>query len=155
GIDSAWADGHGQELVNPSTVGDERLREWTAPYLRLAASPRMAFPPHDHRMWAAMGVYTGQEDNTFYRRAPGGLVGAGGRQVSDGEVLLLGDDAIHAVANPRRSFTGSIHVYGGDLLATPRSERDPVALEERDYDVEAAFRYFEEQNAKRGAGQPA
>jgi pimeloyl-ACP methyl ester carboxylesterase len=42
GIDSAWADGHGQELVNPSTAGDERLREWTARYLRLGASPRMA-----------------------------------------------------------------------------------------------------------------
>jgi pimeloyl-ACP methyl ester carboxylesterase len=42
GIDSAWADGHGQELVNPSTAHDERLREWTARYLRLAASPRMA-----------------------------------------------------------------------------------------------------------------
>ena len=42
GIDSAWAGGHGQELVNPSTAGDERLREWTARYLRLGASPRMA-----------------------------------------------------------------------------------------------------------------
>ncbi len=42
GIDSAWADGHGQELVNPSTAEDEHLREWTARYLRLGASPRMA-----------------------------------------------------------------------------------------------------------------
>ena len=42
GIDSAWADGHGQELVNPSTAGDEELRDWTARYLRLGASPRMA-----------------------------------------------------------------------------------------------------------------
>jgi pimeloyl-ACP methyl ester carboxylesterase/DNA-binding SARP family transcriptional activator len=42
GIDSAWADGHGVEFVNPSTAGDERLREWTARYFRLAASPRMA-----------------------------------------------------------------------------------------------------------------
>jgi predicted metal-dependent enzyme (double-stranded beta helix superfamily) len=113
-----------------------------------AWAPGMAFPPHDHRMWAAIGAYTGQEDNAFYRRAPGGLLAAGGRQVCDGEVLLLGDDAIHAVANPRRSFTGSIHVYGGDLLATSRSEWDPVALEERPYDVAAAFRYFETQNAK-------
>jgi pimeloyl-ACP methyl ester carboxylesterase/DNA-binding SARP family transcriptional activator len=41
-IDGAWADGHGQEFVNPSTADDERLREWTARYFRLAASPRMA-----------------------------------------------------------------------------------------------------------------
>jgi predicted metal-dependent enzyme (double-stranded beta helix superfamily) len=117
-----------------------------------AWAPGMAFPPHDHRMWAAIGVYTGQEDNAFYRRAPGGLLATGGRQVCDGDVLLLGDDAIHAVANPRRSFTGSIHVYGGDLLATPRSEWDAVTLDERPYDVAAAFRYFEDQNAKLALG---
>lgn len=34
---------------------------------------------------------------------------AGGRRVGDGEVRLLGDDVIHAVANPRRSFTVSSH----------------------------------------------
>lgn len=46
----------------------------------------------------------------------------------------------------------SIHVCGGDLLATPRSEWDPEASEERPYDVAAAFRYFEEQNAKLALG---
>ena len=120
--------------------------------LHVVWPPGMSLFPHDHRMWAAIGVYTGQEDNAFYRRAPGGLLDSGGRQVCDGEVLLLGDDAIHAVANPRRSFTGSIHVYGGDLLATPRSEWDPAAMEERPYDVAAVFRYFEEQNAKLALG---
>lgn len=114
--------------------------------------PGMALPPHDHRMWAAIGVYTGQEDNAFYRRAPGGLLGTGGRQVCHGEVLLLGDDVIHAVANPSRTFTGSIHVYGGDLLATPRSEWDPVDFAERPYDTAALFRYFEDENAKLGLG---
>jgi hypothetical protein len=43
-------------------------------------------------------------------------------------VLLLGDEAIHAVANPRRSFTGSIHVYGGDLMATSRSSEEAVKM---------------------------
>ena len=33
-----------------------------------------ALYPHDHRMWAAIGIYAGQEDNAFYRRT-----GAGGR----------------------------------------------------------------------------
>jgi predicted metal-dependent enzyme (double-stranded beta helix superfamily) len=120
--------------------------------LTAAWAPGMTFPPHDHRMWAAIGVYTGQEDNAFYRRAPGGLLAAGGRQVCDGDVLLLGDDTIHAVSNPRRSFTAAIHVYGGDLLSTARSEWDPATLEERPYDLAAAFRYAEEQNAKLGLG---
>lgn len=115
-------------------------------------APGMTLAPHDHRMWAAIGVYAGEEDNAFYRRAPGGLLDAGGRRVGDGEVLLLGDDVIHAVANPRRSFTGSIHVYGGDLLATPRSEWDPAEFAERPYDTAALFRYFDDENAKLGVG---
>ena len=24
--------------------------------------------PHDHRMWAAIGIYAGEEDNAIYRR---------------------------------------------------------------------------------------
>ena len=29
----------------------------------------MALNPHDHRMWAVIGMYGGQEDNAFYRRS--------------------------------------------------------------------------------------
>jgi hypothetical protein len=61
-------------------------------------------PPHDHRTWAVIGVYSGQEDNSFYK-----LVGdsraiepAGGRSVGEREILSLGTDAIHRIANPRR-----------------------------------------------------
>ena len=32
----------------------------------------MALNPHEHRMWAVIGMYGGQEDNAFYRRAAGG-----------------------------------------------------------------------------------
>ena len=27
--------------------------------------------PHNHEMWAVIGVYTGREDNIFWRRIPG------------------------------------------------------------------------------------
>ena len=39
-----------------------------------------------------------------------------------GQVLLLGDDAVHSVANPTAECAGAIHVYGGDFFATERSE---------------------------------
>ena len=26
--------------------------------------------PHDHRMWAAIGIYSGREDNIFWRKVP-------------------------------------------------------------------------------------
>jgi predicted metal-dependent enzyme (double-stranded beta helix superfamily) len=31
----------------------------------------MTIMPHDHRMWAVIGVYTGREDNIFWRRVAG------------------------------------------------------------------------------------
>ena len=67
---------------------------------------------------------------------------SGGRELHAGEVLLLGDDAIHEVSNPGTGFTGAIHVYGGDLINTPRSQWDPETLDEAPYDfaaVNAAF----------------
>lgn len=113
-------------------------------------APEMSFPPHDHRMWALIGVYSGQEDNGFYRRASGGLVAAGGRQLREGDVLALGDDAIHAATNPRRTCTGAIHVYGGAFLTTPRSEWDAANFEERPLDLQTAVRQLEAENAKLG-----
>src|SRR5262245_55636712 len=60
--------------------------------LRVAWTPGMVLNPHDHLIWAVIGLYGGQEDNSFYRRVPGGLEQTGGREVPSGEVLMLGDD---------------------------------------------------------------
>src|SRR5207302_8960775 len=69
--------------------------------LNVVWAPGMTLYPHDHRMWAAIAIYAGQEDNTFYRRRPGGLKTSGGKELRDGDVILLGDDTIHSVTNPR------------------------------------------------------
>jgi predicted metal-dependent enzyme (double-stranded beta helix superfamily) len=82
-------------------------------------APGMEVPPHDHLLWAANGVYAGREDNAFWRRAGGALEGKGGRTLDVGDIALLGTDVIHSVTTP--SWTGAIHVYGGDFLSTPRS----------------------------------
>jgi predicted metal-dependent enzyme (double-stranded beta helix superfamily) len=73
----------------------------------------MHFRPHNHEMWACIGIFGGQEDNTFYRRAGGGLVESGGRSLATGDVALMGDDTIHAVTNPLAASAGTIHIYGG------------------------------------------
>jgi predicted metal-dependent enzyme (double-stranded beta helix superfamily) len=80
--------------------------------LRVAWTPGMALNPHDHRMWAVIGMYGGQEDNAFYRRAAHGLEPAGGREVPAGDVLVLGDDVIHSVANSRRDFAVALPCTG-------------------------------------------
>ena len=85
--------------------------------LRVVWAPAMRIRPHNHLMWAAIALYAGQEDNTFYRRDGQGLTTSGGRQLARGDVALLGDDTIHSVSNPCSQFTGAIHVYGGDLTS--------------------------------------
>jgi len=116
--------------------------------LNVVWAPGLAFYPHDHQMWAVIGLYGGREDNTFYRRSPEGLVVAGAKELQTRDVALLGKNMIHAVTNPLRAFTGAIHVYGGDFFATPRSEWTPDTLEERPYDVERTMRTFAEANER-------
>jgi predicted metal-dependent enzyme (double-stranded beta helix superfamily) len=116
--------------------------------LHVAWTPGISLNPHEHRMWAAIGMYGGQEDNSFFRRAPAGLEAAGGRALLAGEVLVLGDDAIHAVANSRRDFAVALHVYGGDFFSVERSEWDDETYEERPRDLEGTRRLFEEANER-------
>jgi predicted metal-dependent enzyme (double-stranded beta helix superfamily) len=116
--------------------------------LRVAWTPGMALNPHDHRMWAVIGMYGGQEDNAFYRRGDHGLEPAGGRELPAGDVLVLGDDAIHSVANSRREFAVALHVYGGDFFTIDRSEWDATTYEERPRDLEGTRRLFEEANER-------
>ncbi|HXZ44872.1 MAG TPA: hypothetical protein VEH53_08565, partial [archaeon] len=110
--------------------------------------PGMSIYPHDHRMWAVIGLYGGREDNIFYRRSAQGLVQAGGKRLETKDTTLLGKSVIHAVTNPLSQFTGAIHVYGGDFFAAPRSEFDPDTFEERPYDAEKARRLFREANER-------
>jgi predicted metal-dependent enzyme (double-stranded beta helix superfamily) len=126
--------------------------------LHVVWAPGMKLYPHDHRMWAAIGIYAGTEDNSFYRRsAPDqpGLTESGGKRLDEGDTIVLGDDAIHGVANPRRTLTGAIHVYGGDFVNQPRSQWGPGPREERPYDMTIAQRHFAEANAAWAASRDA
>lgn len=113
--------------------------------LHVVWAPKMDIYPHDHLMWAAIGIYAGQEDNAFYRRSGPGqrtLIESGGKQLATGDTVVLGDDTIHAVTNPRDGLTGAIHVYGGDFVNQPRSQWGPGPVEERPYDMEDLRRQF-------------
>jgi len=145
------ADSAGLELaLSPVELGGITTLHHAADLtvLQVAWTPGMAINPHEHRMWAVIGMYGGQEDNTFYRRAPGGLESAGGRALTSGSVLVLGDDVIHSVANSRRDFAVALHVYGGDFFAAERSEWDFETFEERPRDIDGTRRLFEEANAR-------
>jgi predicted metal-dependent enzyme (double-stranded beta helix superfamily) len=119
--------------------------------LNLCWGPRMVFKPHDHRMWAVIGIYGGREQNIFYRRGEKGLTQHGTKEMNTGDTIPLGAAIIHAVTNPLDQITGALHVYGGDFFATPRSEWDPRTLKEQPYDVEHTLRAFAEANERLGA----
>ena len=109
--------------------------------------PNMVIMPHNHTMWAVIGVYDGREDNILWRRLPAGANGrieaAGAKALATGDVQVFGPEIIHSVVNPLSRVTGAIHVYGGDFFAVERSEWDPDSLEERPYDMQKAQRMFE------------
>ncbi len=115
--------------------------------LNVVWAPRMSLYPHDHRMWAVIGIYGGGEDNTLFRRGSEGLVESGGKALREGEAFALGPAAIHSVSNPMQRFTGAIHVYGGDFVNQPRSQWDPETSQEQPYDAAQVRRVFAEANA--------
>ncbi len=114
--------------------------------LNVIWAPAMSIYPHDHRMWAVIGVYDGREDNAFFKRTGHGLVLASSKELEAGDTVLLGAPTVHAVTNPLGRFTGALQIYGGDFFKVPRSEFDPDTLEERPFDIERAKAVFLEAN---------
>lgn len=101
--------------------------------------PHMTVMPHNHAMWAVIGIYAGREDNIFWRRIKddpeGRIEAAGAAALCKGDVMPLGKDIVHTVTNPIMKLSGAIHVYGGDFFEVERSEWDPERLTERPYDM--------------------
>jgi predicted metal-dependent enzyme (double-stranded beta helix superfamily) len=116
--------------------------------LKLVWAPGMVLGPHDHRMWAAIGLYSGGEDNRFFRRRGDELADSGARSLQPKDVCLLGDDVIHSVHNPTAEHAGAIHVYGGDFFTQPRSEWTGEPPREGPYDVERVRALFDAANTE-------
>ena len=118
----------------------------------------MVLLPHDHRMWAVIGIYSGREENIFWRRSrheDGKLEAAAAKALSEGDAEPLGPNVIHSVINPISKLTGAIHVYGGDFFGVERSEWDPNTLDERRFDPARLVRSFEEANRSLGEARKA
>jgi predicted metal-dependent enzyme (double-stranded beta helix superfamily) len=118
--------------------------------LNVIWAPWMTILPHNHQMWAVIGVYTGREDNIFWRRVPGSPAGeveaASARSLRVKDAAPLGRDIIHSVTNPIPRLTGALHVYGGDFFGVARSEWDPESLREQGCDGAKMVKRFEEAN---------
>jgi predicted metal-dependent enzyme (double-stranded beta helix superfamily) len=129
-----------QGLGEPAQGGVHKIH--AAPDLTIINviwSKYMTILPHNHEMWAVIGIYTGREDNIFWRRikdeAGGRIEAAGAKALGVKDAVPLGKDIIHSVTNPIPRLSGAIHVYGGDFFGVSRSEWNPETLIERPYDV--------------------
>lgn len=118
--------------------------------LNVVWAPRMTIYPHNHTIWAVIGIYSGREDNIFWRRSPdtARVQAAGAKSLCDGDAVALGADIIHSVTNPISKFTGAIHVYGGDFFNPNRKEWDPETLCEQPSDPQHIAQLFEEENSR-------
>lgn len=144
------------ELGQPIHAGINTL--YRAPDLTIINfvwAPCMSLMPHDHHMFSVVGIYTGREDNVFWRRTEGGIEASGAKSLGPGDITILERDAIHSVLNPIAKMTCAIHVYGGDFFAPPepRSMWDHETLAECPWDVERVKEAFAGAEARFNAWQ--
>jgi predicted metal-dependent enzyme (double-stranded beta helix superfamily) len=147
-LDRACADPAGVDAAFPDKQpGIELLyRSDTLTVAHVVWAPRMRLFAHNHNMWAHIGVYSGAEDNAFFRRSgvpSPGIEALRGVRLETGDVTSLGSEVIHAVTNPRTQFTAALHLYGGDFVAQRRSQWIEPELVEAAYDPDLAQSRFD------------
>ena len=118
--------------------------------LNFVWAPCMSLMPHNHQMFSVIGIYSGREDNIFWRRRETTIEAVGAKSLGLGDVSTLGRDVIHSVLNPIGKMTCAIHVYGGDFFepAEPRSEWDHETLMERPWNIARVKSLFQEAEAR-------
>lgn len=124
--------------------------------LNFVWAPCMSLMPHNHQMFAVIGIYSGREDNIFWRRTEATIEAAGAKSLGTGDVATLGRDIIHSVLNPIGKMTCAIHVYGGDFFAPaePRSEWDHETLMERPWNIDRIKSLFQEAEQRFNSAKP-
>lgn len=134
----------GQELV---LLRDPRLT-----IIQVTIGPGLQYPPHNHGMEAAIGLYSGLERNLWYGSA--GQESILVRGVSDlraKDSIKMNGGVIHAVANPAGGHSAGLHVYLGDLIAHDRTLWHPDTLQPMPFDNDKYFGLVREAEAVRAS----
>ena len=141
-VRNAFAKAEAVERQGPITFA---WRDATLSVADVTTSPGLRSPAHNHKMWAVIGVYDGQEHNKFYRYEYGELLEKGERLLKKGDIAVLGPEVIHAISNPLSTDSSAIHVYGGDLVERPeRSLWNPHTFDREDYEITQLIAYVKE-----------
>lgn len=109
-------------------------------------APYMSLMPHNHRMFSVVGIYSGREDNIFWRRSATAIEVVGATSLGTGDIATLDREAIHSVLNPIGKMTCAIHVYGGNFFQPeePRSQWDHETLIEEAWNIEKIKSLFQD-----------
>lgn len=139
------------ELGEPEHAGITPIyRSHDLTIINFVWAPCMSLMPHNHNMFAVVGIYSGREDNVFWRRRETTIEAVGAKSLGVRDVVPLGRDIIHSVLNPIGKMTCALHVYGGDFFEPdePRSEWDHETLSERPWDIDKVKALFREAEAR-------
>lgn len=140
-----------RNLGEPSRGGIQVLyNDAQLTILNIVWAPLMVLRPHDHNMWASIGVYTGREDNIYWERTTDGIKAKRAGSFGVGEVGSMGPDGVHSVVNPIDKLTAAIHVYGGDFFAPGRTSWAGENHEPQPFNQEGLKKHFEASNARFG-----
>ena len=109
-------DPDGVRAALDATSGDRILHQNSQlTVLNVAIPAGFRSSPHDHSIWAVIGIYEGQEDNVLFRNLGDRLTVSERHEVRAPGVLVLDGTTIHAISNPLAQPTRGLHVYGGHL----------------------------------------
>lgn len=87
--------------------------------LQFVTPKGFVFPPHDHAMVSAVGVYSGAEENVYYTPDGTGLRETERRLVQTGQVAVHDRNVVHSIASAGGEPLAALHVYGGDFFHEP------------------------------------
>jgi predicted metal-dependent enzyme (double-stranded beta helix superfamily) len=132
----------GQELV---LFRDPRLT-----IIQVTVAPGLQYPPHNHGMEAAIGLYAGLERNLWFGPVESdSIVTRGMSELRAKDTIKMAGGVIHAVANPAAGHSAGVHVYLGDLNAHDRTLWHPDTLQPMPFDNDKYFGLVREAEAVR------
>jgi predicted metal-dependent enzyme (double-stranded beta helix superfamily) len=94
---------------------DDNLSIWHCRF-----QPGTIMPPHEHLLPVFIACYAGEEKSVLFQSTDAGLDHIGDLSAHAGDVILLDQDAIHAVTANSDRPSEAIHVYLGPLMTLKR-----------------------------------
>lgn len=88
---------------------------------RIATTPKIKYPPHEHGMVAISAIYKGTETHVFYDRDGDNVVERRHVRFQAPAVVDMTPNAVHAICNEDDEENESLHIYFGDLETQKRT----------------------------------